>query len=420
MLRAVWFWYRTWNGRYSAGTLDALFGYWGPSVTPVVTALVLIAWFAALTGAIYFLLSSLNLMPRLLWCSALAAAILFLTLVLAPDIAQSLYWGQGMHSVIPPLILLTFYVVIFCWYRSRRGSAVPTLVWMALSFALTYVAGGFSETYTALQLAALVLALAIFLINRRGSSQRGDLSFLCFGLLGAALSFVTVIAAPGNSYRQAFYPSPPPPPGLLRISLTSFSAFFSHLFDSAPKVLSLIGTLAIGIWLGTFGSVRGLRARGPFLVLVLGALLIFSCFPPAAYGQSDAPPDRTLIIPVYILTLTIGLLGFTLGSLLPARPETRWPVASVAMSLILIVGTTSVQQIMASGPAHVAYADAWGRFHSQMVEYKKAGVASVEVSTADMNANNWAGLNVIGDNPKFWLNMCVSDYYGVRVISNDP
>jgi hypothetical protein len=420
ILRAVWFWYRTWNGRYSAGVLDALFGYWGPAVTPAVTAFALIAWFAALTGAIYFVLASSSLAPRALWSAALAAAVLFMTLALAPDVAQSLYWGQGMRSVIPPLILLTCYVFFFCWYRSRLWSVGSGNLWMVSSFALTYVAGGFSETYTALQLATLSLALALFLIYREAPSRRGDLLFLGFGLLGAVLSFITVVAAPGNSYRQAFYPPPPPLLDLLRISLTSFAAFLGHLFDSAPKVLSLIGALAIGIWIGTFRNVQVYRARGPFLVLVLGALLIFSCFPPAAYGQSDAPPDRTLIIPVYILMLTIALLGVTVGNLLSARPKSSGSFASLAILLLLAAGTISVYQTMSLRPAYVAYANAWERFHAQMVAYGEAGVASAEISTADMNSNNWAGLNVIGDNPKFWLNICVSDYYGVRVISNDP
>src|SRR5512142_2120663 len=52
ILRAAWFWYRTWTGRYSANVLDATFGALGPGVTPVVTALVLALWLAALFAAI--------------------------------------------------------------------------------------------------------------------------------------------------------------------------------------------------------------------------------------------------------------------------------------------------------------------------------------------------------------------------------
>src|SRR5512142_1126962 len=52
ILRAAWFWYRTWTGRYSANVLDAIFGALGPGVTPVVTALVLALWLAALFAAI--------------------------------------------------------------------------------------------------------------------------------------------------------------------------------------------------------------------------------------------------------------------------------------------------------------------------------------------------------------------------------
>ncbi len=125
ILRAAWFWYRTWNGRYSASLLDALFGYLGPAVTPAVTTLVIIAWLVSIGGAICFYFASLGLKHRALWSAAFAAAIIFLTLALAPDVPQSLYWAQGMHSVIPPLIMVPCYVICFCEYRSRHSRGAP-------------------------------------------------------------------------------------------------------------------------------------------------------------------------------------------------------------------------------------------------------------------------------------------------------
>ncbi len=271
-----------------------------------------------------------------------------------------------------------------------------------------------------MQLSALCLALAILLFNRKHASASGDIIFVTFGLLGAALSFITVIAAPGNASRQGFYPVPPPLFEILHISFASFTAFFGHLFDSAPKILSLFAVIAIGLWAGTLSHAQTRTTSRPFFILALGAVLIFSCFPPAAYGQSDAPPDRTLIIPLYILILTLLLFGMSLGTLLATRFKARIPLVCLAVLLVLLVGTISVYQIISERQSYVAYADAWGRFHAQMLGYERSGVARVEISTADMNTNNWSRLNVIGDNPKFWLNKCVSDYYGVSVISDSP
>src|SRR5512140_3108459 len=52
VLRAAWFWYRTWTGRYSASVLDATFGTLGPAVTPSVTAIVLVVWLGCLFAAV--------------------------------------------------------------------------------------------------------------------------------------------------------------------------------------------------------------------------------------------------------------------------------------------------------------------------------------------------------------------------------
>src|SRR5512146_741159 len=105
ILRAAWFWYRTWTGRYSANVLDALFGALGPGVTPFVTALVLLAWLLALFAAIVLFLAARGQRQQSLISFSLAASILLLTLTLTPDVPQALYWGQGMRSVVPPLLV---------------------------------------------------------------------------------------------------------------------------------------------------------------------------------------------------------------------------------------------------------------------------------------------------------------------------
>ena len=89
ILRAVWYWYLNWTGRYSASALDAIFGLLGPAVTPFVPALVLLGWLAVLTWTTGLLLSRkarLGLPQRL----TLALAALFLTLILSPNVPQSL------------------------------------------------------------------------------------------------------------------------------------------------------------------------------------------------------------------------------------------------------------------------------------------------------------------------------------------
>ena len=34
--------------------------------------------------------------------------------------------------------------------------------------------------------------------------------------------------------------------------------------------------------------------------------------------------------------------------------------------------------------------------------------------------DNWAGLNEPNDNPKFWVNVCYRQYYGIEVLAAEP
>lgn len=420
-LRAAWYWYLNWNGRYSANVLDAFFGNLGPAFTPAVTAIVLLVWLAVLATTIFLLVPRLGgRYGRWPLSIASAAAILFLTFALAPDIAQSLYWGQGMRSIVPPLVVMTLYIGLFLFSRRQPPSTRSTWIWISLSFLLAYGAGGFSETYTALQLAVLGLTLATWFMIDRYSLSKHDLLWLSAGLLGAALAFITVVMSPGNSSRAGFYPPPPAISALFGIALRSYAVFFGGIFGSGPRILVLLTAMGLGVWIGASFGLRVPDKRVILAILLLGAVLTFSCFLPAAYGESDAPPDRTLLIPTFLLVLTAVALGISAGAWLAPRWKVLPLISSAGILLLVVTAIITIQGMYSLQPEYAAYARAWGRFHAQMISLRNSGATNANVSTADMNANNWAGLNVLGDNPKFWLNQCVSDYYGVKVISDSP
>ena len=418
VLRAAWFWYLTWTGRYSANVLDGTFGALGPAVTPVVTALVLALWLASLYGAFLIALRTLSARSQPLLSFALASTVLFLTLAIAPNVPQALYWGQGMRAVVPPLIVFTFDVYIFLYCRRRAWSPRATILWMVLSFILAFGAGGFSETYAALQVVIFGLALAGLLLAR--SASRQDWLFIASGLIGALLSVAAIVLSPGNPARAAFYPPPPALPKLLGIAFTSYGIFLTEITNSPTKIIAIIAALALGIWLGVHVEIgpRGWRAAAA--ILLLGAILSFSCFPPAAYGESTVPPDRTLLIPTYILVLTALFFGASVSQPLVARWNDLRPLSNIAILILWTAAVLSLSQMIAAQPAYAAYARAWARFDTQMVDLRQKGFATAVISTADQKASNWSALNTLGDTTRFWLNKCVGDYYGIKVISTTP
>lgn len=420
ILRAAWFWYRTWTGRYSANVLDATFGALGPGVTPVVTALVLALWLAALFAAIGLIMQPRGTRRPVLLSIALAAAILFLTLALAPNVRQALYWGQGMRSVVPPLIVLTFDFAVFLYCRTRAWSPRAAALWMALSFLLAFGAGGFSETFAALQVVIFGLAVGWLLLFHRTAAAKNDWLFLASGFAGAVFSVIVIVLSPGNPARAAFYPPPPALPKLLGIAFSSYRAFISGLADSPLKVISIFAALSLGLWFGFHHQITPHGWRAAALTLFIGAILSFSCFPPAAYGESTVPPERTLLIPTYIVVLTAIALGAAVSQPLAGRWRAMVPLSNVAGLILWIAVALSLSQLISVQPTYAAYARAWGRFDAQMVHLRQQGYATAVISTADQKASNWAGLNTLGNSTRFWLNKCVGDYYGIKVVSTTP
>lgn len=189
VLRAVWYWYLNWTGRYSASTLDAVFGLLGPAVTPFVPAIILLAWVGVLTWTAALLSSTQARLTRS-GCFGLAISVVFLTLILSPNVPQSLYWGQGMRSIVPPLLLSALYADLLLLFDRGRWRASQHALWLVLGFLLAFAIGGLDETFTALELSSLVFALLLALILRQATSHRHAAAFLVAGVFGAVLAFL--------------------------------------------------------------------------------------------------------------------------------------------------------------------------------------------------------------------------------------
>jgi Family of unknown function (DUF6056) len=421
VLRAVWYWYLNWTGRYSASALDAVFGLLGPRVTPFVTAAVLLLWLAVLACAAAAF-SGAPLRQRLLSAVMLALPLLYLTLILSPNVPQSLYWGQGMRSIVPPLILSAAYSVMLAWFIRKQQAPSLQRAWVIVAFVLTLLSGGLNETFAALQMSALVFTLVLVVVAVHGESGRRGVQFVIAGLLGSAVAVALVIAAPGNAYRQAFYPPPPGLLGMLRISAPNFLVFLARTFSSPERLTAVIGGIGLSAFLGAQAAPV---KRSPWLVaaiLALGLGLAFLCFLPAAYGLSDVPPERTLLIPSYIIAAALILASFVAGNQIAfalrgrtgrSRSEVVLLVIGAALSLSSVALSDSA--LLANRAEYASYAAHWDEVNSQIISARDAGQSQVLISTMP----NWAGLNEPNDNPKFWVDVCYRQYYGIEVLASD-
>ena len=417
IFRGSLYWYNNWNGRYSANFLDSLFGYIGPGATPFATGLVITAWLIVLAIAVR------QIKRDLLESWIIAAMILFAVLHLIPQVGQSLYWGQGMRSVVPPLILGTAYTALIA---KRNKSTDRVTLWSLISAGLlTFIAVGFAETYFAVQTAAIVFALVIPALFKSyaPANRRNYFLTLIAGLVGSLAGGLLMFVAPGNKFRQSAFPPPPAIPELLRISLRGMREFFE---------LSVLGPDQWYVWVGLIlcGFIFGLRVFQPreesarrdvwslLWLPVVGFVLLLACWVPMAWGTSLTLAYRTFIIPAYVLVCLVTSWAYIAGQLSRrASFSDRTPVVATAVIVLLAFGifaaSMSRKTWRRQRALFIGYARRWDERDQMIQRAKSQGLPYAQV----LRQHNWGGLEEVAVDPKItWLTKCVSDYYGINVI----
>jgi hypothetical protein len=195
-----------------------------------------------------------------------------------------------MLTYIAPLIIMTVYVGILF----RMGASVRSrhrLIFLILSACLTFIAGGFSETYAALQMGGLFLAIFACLISSQDLPKR-ILPLLAAGFAGAILAAFVLILAPGNEARiasgvsRAIAPAPHTWMSFLKLSLrfgfdSVLYSIFNSWFTTATAVLVLSAVVAFKLHSQEVGpsshttSDTTLRVRKSIKWLLLSPLVAF-------------------------------------------------------------------------------------------------------------------------------------------------
>jgi len=418
------YWYLNWRGRFSANLLDALFGYLGPAVTPYATSMVVTAWSIVLATAV----ARITRGPLLESC-IIAAMILFAVLDLIPFVGQSLYWGEGMRTVVPPLILGTAYTALIA-NRSKSPANRPKLLWVITAGLLTFVAAGFAETYFAVQTAALLFALIIPVAFRRDAplNKRNYFVLSIAGLAGSLAGGLVVFVAPGNNLRQGTF-TPPALPELLSISFRGLREFFELIVFSPGKWWIWVGLILSGFIFGlqVFRRREGSSIAPPRDVWMLvwlpivGFVLLLACEMPMAWATASTLNYRTMIIPAYVLVSLVICWSYIAGhvcSNLYVLFARRTPAVATVLPLIGLLAfgvfvATITREMWKLRPAFIAYAQLWDERDQIIQRARWEGLPAAVVP----RLHNWAALEELEVDPSIiWLSKCVQDYYGISVI----
>jgi hypothetical protein len=428
---SVNYWYMNWSGRFSAHLFDAIMGYFGPQISPYSTLLIISIWICILTAVLIYLKNSTQRnFQNIIESLFLTLIIVYTTLEVTPEIAGSLYWGQGMRSVIPPLILGTSLIGIYKYLLLRKNqSFYERLIWFFALGLVIIFAGGFAETYSALQVFLFSIFLLYFLLFLNHSKNQA-LPFITIGLVFALISMAIVILAPGNKARQEFFPPPPNLIRLIDISLVSMIKYLDGLFANPIKLLALIGVFLSSIGLGTglifspleFNNILFIKThlKNIFLAFMNLLAMIFVCFLPSAYGTSSSLPSRTMIIPTYIIVCSLVFIGYKFGQIIGYlliqnhKNSISSVVIKVFINLLLIVFSinaieSTIKNIQLINPYRVS-AEQWDFVNQMIIKGKENGEEIFSIPII----HHPARFQSVGSVD--WINDCAKDYYNVKKI----
>jgi len=439
-------WYTTWSGRFSfylAISIAHVLG--GAKLAPFLPGIFLASWLIALTWALSQFMRIVSPAAPFIVPLLLAEVIINGTLVASPSIYQSLYWQTGAITYTLPLIFSAVYVGVVL--RSLAVDSTPT--WMAFVGAfLTFAAGGFSETYAALQMSALFVAMVPCFKSHAKSCKRAR-SVLIGGLVGSILSAIILLVAPGNEERveasvvQAVTAAPRSFLSFLELSAGFGTHSVQYSIGASRLTMALVFVVPALIALnlpnraprsGDQTSISFDRLQTLVLLPVVAWLLIVASLVPtayvAAYVRGGYHPQPRLLITSHFVFFSLAccwsyLVGNTLlrNRLTIAFIQSRYFAAfSVIFAILLLLSPIiTAQRTLLIKPTVQRYASLWDRQDRDIRAAKLRGATQVTVqhvpgTSQDSRGNLFFDLRLMDSTPGNWVTGCAAEYYGLDSI----
>ena len=393
-------WYVGYSPRYAFTLAVNLVELAGPAIVPALPLAAILVWVAVLTWTFgQFDLRGWRAL-------ALAEAACVSTFVAAPDLPQSLYWQTGMLTYTLPLILATALVGVLRRVWIRRRATAPSL---AAAAAITFVAGGLSETYLIPQNVGLTLALILTLAawrTVRGAAERSLVLHLSAALAGGVLALVAILIAPSTASRVGGSPAD--------LWLASSAAIATAAFGVSRLVRFFPHAIALCVLMpGLVGFAAPRQTPRRWLGAVTAGVLVVVpfCYFPSFYAQNGNPPARSLIVPDAVIAGYLIFSGYVLAGYVRDAWLTRTRPAAVmlAVGIPLVIAALSLTQI-APAAARASERDATD---AQIRAARAAGQLDVQVPALP----RYLGENFVGPDPTDWFNGCVARFYDLRSIA---
>lgn len=177
---------------------------------------------------------------------ALATLTLYGILEGTPTVFQSIYWTSGSVTYALPMVLFTLWNGLLLYYiRQQLANYIVVCVALVAGLDAALLAG-FSPIFAIFELGVLALLLCAIWIQKSTHYRTVGL-ILVIAIIGAIIGTIIMIAAPGNSVRQALFNKPSSLLALIGINLaitTSYIGIDLSAFSLVPNLVLLV----VGGW----------------------------------------------------------------------------------------------------------------------------------------------------------------------------
>lgn len=422
LLRGPVDWYMASGNRFSTILLVGLQDVFGPAAIRLIPGVVLGLWVLAWIACIQQTARLFNLKIWPLWMGLFALVQVFFAALLAPDRLQTLYWRMGtLHYTFPLLLLLASLALAAAWqHRTGKG-----ILWGAAFFCLAFFAGGFSETFAAMQFGAYLLILGIAFVFDSRPTRHQTLRVLLPGLGGAAAAMVLMLLSPSNAWRQAALPPAPNLAQLLEHILRYTFDFTRDTLRGLPVPLSILAVLSaciayVGFWRGRVEVVKPIHVIAYSFGFLVASIMLAACaIAPSVYAGLQFPAGRALMPPRFALQAGIAFAAACLPGVLPVQISKSALTALLAALLTLAACLYPLRAAAALEPQRselAAWAVRWDERDAQILALRAQGQTGPVVRQVEVVS----GLEDFGPDPGNWVNRCAAGFYQLDSITARP
>lgn len=427
--QAQWFQYISWSNRVTGMFLLSVSDLLGKSMIKYWTSLTILLWVIGLTWAILKINGLLRLqVPKWLVLLITEWIILF-SILLAPQIYQSLFWRIGLITYTVPLVLLSFLIgILIQGYLKVKGNK-GAWIWLITAGFFAFLGGGLSETYLALQISLLVLGLLMLVIINNKEVLKIGSKPIGSALIGSLLSLVVVLAAPGNAVRQAAISAHPAFIEFVRMVITNtFLFIYISLKNNAFQMVLAFFAPLMFVYFAGIKMTLPVRPSSMVLVVLLSPIILWvtlaAVMAPAAYATSSYPDGRVLMDAGFIFVVFLVTEGVLFGMVLQQLHDFAGETVPVKLRLLsamfiffmIFYPLYDTYRSFRAIPEYQAFATVWDARDGRI----KAAILTGSDQIVETSLVAPGHLEDISTDHKYWVNNCVTYFYGLSSITAAP